>query len=315
MKLLFTADWHIKLGQKNVPRDWQLNRFRSMFSQLLTEEFDLLVIGGDIFDAMPKLEELELYFEFIKQVAPRRTVIYPGNHEALKKTTTFLTYLKTITEVASNGSATILDEITKIDNIDFIPYNRLKTFKPEDFSGNILCTHVRGEIPPHVHPEVDLDLFYRWDLVLAGDLHSHSNSQRNIVYPGSPVTTSFHRSETKTGYLLVDTGSLKWEFKELQVPQLIRKTVTSPDEMVKTEYHHTIYELEGDLASLKAKVNTELLDKKIVRKESKSTLSLHNLTLSQELELYLKEIMKLDSTRVKEVMTLFNDNIKETTME
>lgn len=315
MKLLFTADWHIKLGQKNVPKEWQLSRFRSMFTQLLKEEFDLLVIGGDIFDSMPKLEELELYFEFIKQVAPRKTIIYPGNHEAIKKTTTFLTYLKSITETASQGYATVIDEITTVENIDFIPYNRLKSFDPAAFSGNILCTHVRGEIPPHVHPEIDLELLDRWDLVLAGDLHSHSNSQRNIVYPGSPVTTSFHRSETTTGYLLVDTSTLKWEFKELDVPQLIRKTVTSPDEMVKTDFHHTIYELEGDLASLKAKVNTELLDKKIVKKESKSTLSLHNLTLAQELELYLREIMKLDSGRVKEVMSLFNDNIKETTLE
>ena len=32
--ILFTADWHIKLGQKNVPKDWAINRYRMFFSQL-----------------------------------------------------------------------------------------------------------------------------------------------------------------------------------------------------------------------------------------------------------------------------------------
>jgi hypothetical protein len=34
MKILFSADWHIKLGQKNVPADWQKNRFRQLFSSI-----------------------------------------------------------------------------------------------------------------------------------------------------------------------------------------------------------------------------------------------------------------------------------------
>ena len=58
-----------------------------------------------------------------------------------------------------------------------------------------MFTHVRGEIPPHVKPEVDLDMFEDFPVVFAGDLHAHSNTQRNIVYPGSPMTTSFHRSK------------------------------------------------------------------------------------------------------------------------
>jgi len=48
---------------------------------------------------------------------------------------------------------------------------------------------------PHVKPEVDLDRFEDFPVVFAGDLHAHSNTQRNIVYPGSPMTTSFHRKE------------------------------------------------------------------------------------------------------------------------
>ena len=60
-----------------------------------------------------------------------------------------------------------------------------------------LFTHVRGEIPPHVVPEVDLERFDKFKTVFAGDLHAHENTQRNIVYPGSPMTTSFHRNEVQ----------------------------------------------------------------------------------------------------------------------
>ena len=70
-----------------------------------------------------------------------------------------------------------------------------------------LFTHVRGEIPPHVKPEVELDRFEDFPVVFAGDLHAHSNTQKNIVYPGSPMTTSFHRKEVKTGYILINPGA------------------------------------------------------------------------------------------------------------
>ena len=49
--ILFTADLHIKLGQKNVPVDWAINRYRMFFQQVyeLEPKIDLHIIGGDIF--------------------------------------------------------------------------------------------------------------------------------------------------------------------------------------------------------------------------------------------------------------------------
>ena len=41
------------------------------------------VIGGDLFDRLPTMEELELYFTFIRKVSIP-TLIYDGNHEAQK---------------------------------------------------------------------------------------------------------------------------------------------------------------------------------------------------------------------------------------
>ncbi len=321
-KILYTADWHIKLGQKNVPTEWQRNRFRELFSLIEATYFqkdcELLIVGGDIFDRAPTIEELELYFEFLSVVASSKmkTIIYPGNHEAVKKNTSFLSNLKSITSSATGGCARIIDDFETVYGIDFIPYNRLRSEYPASLSSRVLCTHVRGAIPPHVQPEVPLEQFSRWEVVLAGDLHSYENCQANILYPGSPMPTSFHRNPVTSGVIIFDLESLKHEVVVLKLPQLIRKTVTKKSDMVRTDYDHTIYELEGDMADMAAKVDSDLLDKKIVRKESKSSLQLHaEMSIKDELGVYLTEVMKLDKTKVAEIQKVYDDNIKETTME
>ena len=87
-KILFSADWHIKLGQKNVPKEWQINRFRMLFEEIRElEESNKLVahiIGGDIFDSSPSLEEIKLFTEFVLAVKIP-TFIFDGNHEATRK--------------------------------------------------------------------------------------------------------------------------------------------------------------------------------------------------------------------------------------
>lgn len=309
MKILFSADWHIKLGQKSVPKDWATNRYELMFKELykLEKTVDLHVIGGDLFDRIPTLDELSLYFRYIRDIQVK-TIIYPGNHEALKKTTTFLTNLKDVTK-AINPLVEIIDDYYTIEDMDFIPYNKLKQFSPDDFEGRTLFTHVRGEIPPHVQPEIDLSKLDRWELVIAGDLHSHSNSQRNIVYPGSPVTTSFHRNPVDTGVLLFDSETLDWSWMNIKLPQLIRQTVSHPDMMIKTNYHHTIYELEGDVSELvKVDKDNALLDKKLIKRHNDSALILtSDMTLEDELSEYLQYIMGLNEKKVKEVLGVFHD--------
>ena len=150
---------------------------------------------------------------------------------------------------------------------------------------------MRGEIPPHVKPEVDLDRFKPFPVVFAGDLHAHSNTQRNIVYPGSPLTTSFHRTEVSTGFLLIDEKTWDWTWGDFKLPQLIRKTVEKAEEMVGTSYHHTIYEIEGDIQQLAAIKNSELLDKKVVKRNSEASLLISkDMTIEEELVEYLNFI-------------------------
>ena len=312
--ILFTADWHLKLGQKNVPLPWACSRFELFFEKIREIELgaDIHVIGGDLFDRVPSMDELTLYFDFIKEVSIP-TYIYDGNHEATKKNKTFFSNLKRATQNV-NDLVTIVDKTTEFEWGTILPYCDLhKKGSIEKCNPNKpLFTHVRGEIQPHVTPEVDLDRFNKFKRVFAGDLHAHSNTQRNIVYPGSPMTTSFHREIVKTGYILIRNST--WEWIEFDLPQLLRKTITSEDEMIATDYHHTIYEIEGDVADLATVKNSELLDKKVVKRSTEATLNLKNMTIDQELVEYLSAILNLTDDKIKNIMAVFNDYSKNATM-
>lgn len=317
MKILFTADIHIKLGQKNVPIDWAKRRYNDLITDLVTvqQQCDLFVIGGDIFDKLPNMEELEIYYDLVSR-CEIETLIYPGNHESIKKDTTFFTYLKSVTNRLNKKVRVIDDYYTyyKEDKeaiFSIIPYNKLKEYEKtqEVFNTDILFTHVRGAIEPHVKPEVDLSIFDRWQTVLAGDLHSYENSQRNILYPGSPVTTSFHRNVVDTGVIIFDTDSHEHIWQKLVLPQLIRKTVKAGEDMPATTYHHTIYEVEGDLAELGAMADSDLIDKKLLKRETDTALILDpKMTMAEELKEYLLYILQLSEDKADEVVNVFNNN-------
>ena len=316
MRILFSADWHIKLGQKNVPTSWARSRYQSFFDKLkeLEETVDLHIIGGDIFDRVPTLDELELYFSFVKSVNIE-TIIYDGNHEATKKNSSFLTILSDVSTNLNEKVKVITSTYEDSRGFTILPYCELhKKDSIEKLNSSLpLFTHVRGEIPPHVTPEVDLDRFSAFPIVFAGDLHAHSNSQRNILYPGSPMTTSFHRSKVSTGILRIDNWTPEWI--ELDMPQLIRKTVSTTDEMIPGIKDHIIYELEGDMRDLAKVANTELLDKKVVKRNIETSLVLDkSMTLAEELVEYLTYILEISDDKIPDIVGLFNDYTKNIEM-
>ena len=317
--ILFTADWHIKLGQKNVPLPWACSRYEMFFEQIedavKEHNITLHIIGGDLFDRVPSMDELTLYFDFVKNTNVE-TIIFDGNHEATKKNKTFFTNLKRVTKEL-NPKVTVVTETFYLHDWAILPYADLhRKNSIEDIDDvDYLFTHVRGEIPPHVTPEVDLERFDKFKTVFAGDLHAHENTQRNIVYPGSPMSTSFHRNKIKTGYLVID-DDWNWTWHEFNLPQLYRKTVTNPDEMIPTMFDHTIYEIEGDVTDLANIKNSELLDKKLLRKTSESTLALQKeMSIEEELVLYFTEVLNLDETKISKIIGVFNDYSKEVEVE
>jgi len=86
--------------------------------------------------------------------------------------------------------------------------------------------------------------------------------------------------------------------------------------MVPTMFDHTIYEIEGDVTDLANVKNSELLDKKLLRKTSESTLALQKeMSIEEELALYFTEVLNLDKTKISKIIGVFNDYSKEVEME
>lgn len=314
--ILFTADLHIKIGQKNVPVEWAKARYAMFIDQMVEAEKNasLHIMGGDIFDKLPNMDELEIYFNMVKACTVR-TLIYAGNHEATKKGRTFFTALKTATN-SINPLVTVIDEIYEEERFIIVPYEfiHVKGVWDNLDKSKVLFSHIRGAIEPHVKPEIDLDLIRDFPLVYLGDLHSHSNCQRNLVYPGSPMVTSFHRHPVDTGYILINEDDLtSWSWHKFNLPQLLRKTVTDPSEMIPTFPDHTIYEIEGSVVDLGGVKNTELLDKKLVKRSTDTTLILDkDMTIDQELVEYFRYVLELPENQIQEALSTYHDYAAKT---
>ncbi len=312
MRILFTADWHIKLTSKNIPFEWQWNRFIGLFHAILEhlKEHDILVIGGDIFDTEPNVDEIALFLEFYKHkclVADSKPVIvYSGNHDLYaKRKESFLSKL-----CSSLPDLIYVDKPTSLYGMDIVPYHYISKIETINPTNKILLTHVRGEIPPHVKPEINLDLLTGWPLVLAGDLHDYSNSQRNIVYPGSPLTTHFNKSKTTKGFISVNSDTLEHKFVKLEIPQLIRLEIESEMDVVEDDFHHYEFILKGTQQELAQVVSTKVKKKITSLEKSDAKLDLMaTSSITEELEIYFKQVMKFDDSRIKNIIHLFDEGL------
>jgi hypothetical protein len=86
--------------------------------------------------------------------------------------------------------------------------------------------------------------------------------------------------------------------------------------MVQTDFHHTIYEIEGDVADLTGVENSELLDKKVLKRKTEATLMLdREMTIEEELNEYLSYILELDDSKTKKILGVFSDYAKEVEVE
>lgn len=307
LKILHSADIHIKLRKNKVSEEWQTDRFKKFFRRMLELEkgHDITILAGDIFDEAPEMDEVTLLIEYLNRVTIP-TYIIPGNHEATKKGETFL-------DGFIRDKAVVNDKVFFFTNnqrikfkdywIQFFPYTEVQMDNLINHAEkDILVTHIRGEVPPHITPEYDFEKLKEFPLVLCGDLHFyHKYKNYNVFYPGSPLSITFDRNGEKEYGVLSHTywkGGHTHNFIDLQLPKLLRKKVKAGEELTKDPVNWVIYEVEGTLQEIqKVKKNkSELLDKTIVDlPNTKSTLDLRGLTLVEEVSTYLKHIGISDS--------------------
>lgn len=303
MKILHSADWHILLHKKKVPQDWQANRFKLFFDKILEleQECDIHILAGDVFDTAPKLDESTLFEDYANRVT-KRTIIIPGNHEATKKGKTFLSNYVNNPNSISNPLVEIYTENTRIEHqgqgFQLFPYGEMQINNlPKYVEDDILVTHIRGEVPPHITPEYDFKKLRPWKLILLGDLHfNHKYQDYPAYYPGSPMNVSFDRDASrKYGVNIIDFKNIdnyKVNFLPLDLPKLVRKTINAGEQetMKKDDFHHVIYEVTGSVDELgTVDIKNELVDKKIAHRPTEdSALNLTEMeSIADELKAWL----------------------------
>ena len=305
MKILQVADIHINLHKKKIPYEWQTNRFKMLFDKLLELEksCDVVVLAGDIFDKKPEPDEICLFLSYANSVT-KPTLAIPGNHEASTKGNTFLEHFET-EHAINNPNFMLRTKNSRIEvggqSFQLFPYGKMQVGNiPKYVEGDILVTHIRGEVPPHITAEFDFDKIKSWPLTLLGDLHfQHKYKDYNVYYSGSPLNTTFDRNNNREyGVNIIDynnSNDYSVSFHDLQLPKLLRYTVDVGTELTKDIYHHVVYEVTGTIDKLSKIQNHELLDKKIAEKpQENSVLDLSDKTLKEELEAYL-DFIKVDN--------------------
>jgi len=311
IKILSSADWHVNLHRKKIPTAWQMKRFQMLFEKLLHIETscDVHVIAGDLFDKEPEPDEICLVLSYLNSVQIP-TLIIPGNHEATSRGRSFWEYFK-LENTIKNPLVHIFTENSRITvcNQGFcaFPYGSVQTDSlPEYVEGDILITHIRGEVPPHISAEYDFEKLTPWKLVLLGDLHfRHRYKHYPIYYPGSPLNTTFDRDDKREyGVDIITLRSIddySIDFIDLKLPKLIRRTVDTKHVLTSDPYHHVIYEVTGSIDELAKIKKSDLLDKKMVEKPTAdATLDLKNKNIHEELEIYLRYIKIADTDSVLE---------------
>ena len=320
IKILHSADWHINLHKKKVPYEWQANRFRLFFEEIhkLEKECDVHILAGDVFDRKPEPDEVCLFLRFANSVTIP-TYIIPGNHEATRKGKTFLEHFHEQHAITNSNVVLITEnkrEEVRGQGFCFFPYGEMQTDNlPKYEEGDVLVAHIRGEVPPHITPEYDFEKLRPWQLILLGDIHfNHRYLGYPAYYSGSPMNVTFDRDATKKYGVniidFIDHQNHSVDFKVLDLPKLVRKTVEVDDKLVEDTYHHTIYEVTGNLDELSKIKDSKLLDKKIAHKPNEdSKLDLKDKTIVEELSLYLEHIKVGNSKKVIDEFLELNLNV------
>jgi DNA repair exonuclease SbcCD nuclease subunit len=300
IKILHAADIHVKLRKNKVDFDWQLNRFKMFFTKMLELEkaHDITILAGDIFDEAPELDEVTLFSEYLHQVT-KPTIVIPGNHEATLKGETFLEGFVRDRAI-SNPNVQFYTKNARFQFqgywIQLFPYTEVQTDNLINYpEKEILVTHIRGKVPPHITAEYDFDKIKEFKLVLCGDLHFyHQYEGYNVYYPGSPLNITFDRNDKKKYGVLSHTfwkeGHIH-NFIDLQLPKLLRKKIKAGEDLVPDPINWVVYEVEGKLEDIQKvkKKKSVLLDKTIIEIPTHtSVLDLKGLTLLEEVDKYLK---------------------------
>ncbi|MCK5018804.1 MAG: metallophosphoesterase family protein [Candidatus Peribacteraceae bacterium] len=225
MKILFTADTHVKLwSDREFDEDGIPKRLNEIFSVLesmcqhaIDNNIETIVIGGDINDTkgIVHVRAFVLLRNLIKKYTQIKFIFLHGNHDASDKD-------------ASESAINLLDELsnvevilehTIIDNMIFVPYSSHIVDdivdSVDDAEDRILISHF-GLSDATLSNGISLKTkisskdLKKFKLVLLGHYHKPQNIG-NVWYVGSPIPLKRDEHGESKRFLIVDTETFEVE--------------------------------------------------------------------------------------------------------
>jgi len=212
----------IHLNLRKYPK-FELNRFLELARLLASKKYSTVILAGDLFDiARPTLEELQAMQEFITIVSEHATIyIIDGNHEAVSHRGN----LSTFDFVTFTGATYIKHKHVTVENTDILLTSwsyrgMLKTITKED----IVISHVRSKLPPHITAELPFDFTKYCSLVILGDIHDKYSPYKNVHYTNSPYATKFTSTTPSGSFIELNPNTKAWKYVDTNLPQKIKVT-------------------------------------------------------------------------------------------
>lgn len=307
-RFICTGDIHVSI-KKDIPEQWQVNRYHLLFTQLaqdcVREEADL-IIAGDLLDkAAPTLQELQLVFTFFKVLEDAGVLTYliSGNHETISSGKCTFSYLKDILPgnvSLMSGKTLGIEEDCELHFMSHCDLNFDQGAATD--KTQILVTHFRTGVSTYILEELDTEkLCAPYDLVIAGDIHSNYEKGK-LVYTNQPINSCFETKPDTGGLLLeLDQGLASYRRIKTNLPSLVQVNCESVEDLDKCIFNTTDFyrvSVTGSLKELRAaKVNLPnvKLDRlprisDLVEDYSESESACEEMALDMQLVEYLKKV-------------------------
>lgn len=262
-KEIFTGDWHIGLSREETFFGKTQNQLISLsMIQILDyakkNKIKYINILGDIFHTKrPTPADEKLFISFLKMCenVGIKVNVLQGNHEANEYSDSAL---EQFVEMFEDSDYINIDTVftlrNNINNVRFLimPHVHKKGLTSKDeteilaikrfvdeFSDskkkNVVLGHfhVKGSLEgsesillANTATTYDIGNSKKIDLTISGHIHKHQwiESQRTI-YPGSIIYNNFGERNEPKGFVVLDTQTLEWEFKGLDVVKWKQETL------------------------------------------------------------------------------------------
>lgn len=219
-KIAVVGDIHINLKHNAAFEEDRVMKLAKILSLGMYRE---VIINGDLLDsAKPTIKEIQLAQLFIDTLAVHSDVVLlDGNHEGVdvaKKLSTY-DFVRMHNCVHTKDCVVIREGV----NIRLTSWSHLKALTKQSIA-DVLITHVRCDLPPHITAERDMKFLDNYKLCILSDIHSKHSPNSNSHYTNSPYAVNFNSANPNGSYieLNVNNGKFSWKYIDLQLPQKVK---------------------------------------------------------------------------------------------